>query len=62
MALVADMLKAIAACSKSDRAEFIRTVQEAQTAQQTTNVTKQKKRLTMAEKRAAELEKLICKI
>lgn len=62
MALVADMLGAIADYSKSDRAEFIRTVQETQTAQQTANVNKQKKRLVIAEKRAAELEKLICKI
>ncbi len=60
--LVADMLRAIADYSKSDRAEFIRTVQETQTAQQTANITKQKKRLAVAEKRAAELEKLICKI
>ncbi|MDD3339492.1 MAG: recombinase family protein [Lachnospiraceae bacterium] len=62
MVLVADMLRAIAAYSKSDRAEFIRTVQETQTAQQTANIAKQKKRLAVAEKRAAELEKLICKI
>ena len=62
MVLVADMLRATADYSKSDRADFIRTVQETQTAQQTANIAKQKKRLAVAEKRAEELEKLICKI
>lgn len=62
MTLVADMLKAISEYSKNDRAEFIRTVQEVHTAQQTNNVTKHKKRLAAASKRAEELEKLICKI
>ena len=62
MTLVADMLKAIAEYSKNDRAEFIRTVQEVQTAQQTANVAKHRKRLAAASKRAEELEKLICKI
>lgn len=56
------MLKAIAEYSKNDRAEFIRTVQEVQTAQQTANVAKHRKRLAAATKRAEELEKLICKI
>ena len=55
------MLKAIAEYSKTDRAEFIKTVQEAQAAQQTTNINK-KKRLAAAQKRAGELERLICKI
>ncbi|WP_446692495.1 hypothetical protein [Ruminiclostridium cellobioparum] len=52
MVLAADMLKTIAEYSKSDRAEFIRTVQEAQNARQTTNVTKQKKRLAIARKKS----------
>ena len=34
----------------------------AQTTQQTTNITKKKKRLAAAQKRAGELEKLICRI
>lgn len=58
LVLVAEMLRAVSAYSKSDWAEFIRTVQETQTA----NIAKQKKRFAVAEKRAAELEKLICKI
>lgn len=62
MTLVADMLKAIAEYSKNDCAEFIRTVQEVQTAQQIANVAKHRKRLSAASKRAEELEKLICKI
>ncbi|QNM04444.1 recombinase family protein [Qiania dongpingensis] len=60
--LISDMLKAIAEYAKTDRAEFIKTVQEAQTTQQTADVTKKKKRLAAAQKRAGELEKLICKI
>ena len=62
MTLIADMLKAIAEYSKTDRAEFIKTVQEAQAAQQTTDITKKKRRLVAAQKRAGELERLICKI
>ena len=56
------MLRAIAEYSKNDRAEFIRTVQETQAAQQTADVSKKRKRLAAAQKRAGELEKLICKI
>ena len=62
MTLIADMLKAIAEYSKTDRAEFIKTVQEAQAAQQTTDINKKKRRLAAAQKRAGELEKLMCKI
>ena len=60
--LVADMLRAIAAYSKHDRTEFVKTVQEAQTAQQSSDITKKRRRLAAAQKRAGELEKLICKI
>ena len=62
MTLIADTLRAIAAYSKNDRAEFVKTVQEAQAEQHTTDITKKKKRLAAAQKRAGELEKLICKI
>lgn len=62
LSLVADMLKAIAAYSKQDRADFTKTVQEAQALQQTSDISKRKKRLAAAQKRAGELEKLMCKI
>jgi len=62
MTLIADTLRAIAAYSKNDRAEFIKTVQEAQAEQQITDITKKRKRLIAAQKRAGELEKLMCKI
>ena len=60
--LVSDMLRAIADCSKNNRAEFVRTVQETQAAQYASDISKKKKRLAAAQKRAGELEKLICKI
>ena len=62
LTLIADMLRAIAEYSRNDRAEFIRTVQETQAAQQTADISKKRKRLAAAQKRAGELEKLICKI
>ena len=62
LTLIADMLRAIAEYSRNDRAEFIRTVQETQVAQQTADISKKWKRLAAAQKRAGELEKLICKI
>ena len=62
LTLITDMLRAIAEYSKNDRAEFIRTVQETQAAQQTADISKKRKRLAAAQKRAGELEKLICKI
>ena len=62
LTLIADMLRAIAEYSRNDRAEFIRTVQEMQVAQQTADISKKRKRLAAAQKRAGELEKLICKI
>ena len=62
LTLIADMLRAIAEYFRNDRAEFIRTVQETQVAQQTADISKKRKRLAAAQKRAEELEKLICKI
>jgi DNA invertase Pin-like site-specific DNA recombinase len=62
LTLIADMLRAIAEYSKNDRVEFIRTVQETQAAQQTADISKKRKRLAAAQKRAWELERLICKI
>ncbi len=62
MTLIADMLRAITAYSKNDRAEFVKAVREAQSEQQTTDITKKRKRLAAAQKRAGELETLICKI
>ena len=62
MTLIADMLRAIADYSKNDRAEFIKAVTDAHEIQQNGGATKKKKRLATAQKRAAELEVLICKI
>ena len=62
MTLIADMLRAIADYSKNDRAEFIKTVVEAQETQQNGDITEKKKRLVIARNRAGELEKLICKV
>ena len=47
---------------KNDRAAFIKAVTDAQDEQQNGDIAKKKKRLATAEKRAADLEKLICKI
>ena len=60
--LVSGMLQAIADYAKSDRAAFIREVQEAQASQQDSDIKKKKRRLTAAQKRAGELERLVCKI
>ena len=62
MTLIAEMLKAIAEYAKFDRTEFLQTVQQAQTTQQTDEVNKKKTRLATAKIRAVELEKLICRI
>ena len=62
LTLITDMLRVIAEYSQNDRAEFIRTVQETQVTQQTADISKKRKRLAAAQKRAGELEKLICKI
>ena len=62
LTLVADTLRAIAEYSRNDRTEFIHTVQETQVAQQSADISKKHRRLAVAQKRAGELEKLICKI
>ena len=62
LTLVSDTLRAIAEYSKNDRTEFIHTVQETQVAQQSADISKKRRRLAAAKKRAGELEKLICKI
>ena len=62
LTLVSDTLRAIAEYSRNDRTEFIHTVQETQVAQQSADISKKRRRLAAAQKRATELEKLICKI
>jgi len=62
LTLIADMLRAIADYSKNDRAAFIKAVTEAQDEQKNGDLAKKKTRLVTAQKRAAELEILICKI
>ena len=62
LSLVSDMLQAISDYAKSDRAAFIREVQEAQASQQDSDIKKKKRRLMAAQKRAGELERLVCKI
>ena len=62
LTLVSDTLRAIAEYSRNGRTEFIHTVQETQVAQQSADISKKRRRLATAQKRAGELEKLICKI
>ena len=62
LTLVSDTLRAIAEYSRNDRTEFIHTVQKTQVAQQSADIAKKRRRLAAAQKRAGELEKLICKI
>ena len=62
LTLVSDTLRTIAEYSRNDRTEFIHTVQETQVAQQSADISKKRRRLAAAQKRAEELEKLICKI
>ena len=62
LSLVSDTLHAIADYAKTDRAAFIRTVQEAQVNQQDSDIKKKRRRLAAAQKRAGELERLMCKI
>ena len=62
LTLVSDTLRAIAEYSRNDRTEFIHTVQETQVVQQSADISKKRRRLAAAQKRAGELEKLICKI
>ena len=59
--MVSDTLRAIAEYSRNDRKEFIHTVQETQVAQQSADISKKRRRLAAAQKRAGELEQLICK-
>ena len=56
------MLQAISDFAKSDRTAFIREMQEAQACQQDSDIKKKKRRLSAAQKRAGELERLACKI
>ena len=60
--LVADMLRAIAEYSKHDRTEFVKAVQEAQANSESSDIGNKKKALAAAQKRAGELEILMCKI
>ncbi len=62
LSLISDTLHAIADYAKTDRAAFIRTVQEAQVNQQDSDIKKKRRRLAAAQKRAGELERLMCKI
>ena len=62
LTLVSDTLRAIAEYSRNDRTEFIHTVQETQVAQQSADISKKRRHLATAQKRAGELGKLICKI
>ena len=62
IALISDMLRAIADYSKTDRAEFIKAVTDAQETQKNSDIARKKKRLVTAQARATELETLICKI
>ena len=59
LTLVSDTLRAIAEYSRNDRTEFIHTVQETQAAQQTADISKKRRRLAAAQKRAGELEKAV---
>jgi len=62
MELVRDTLKDIAGYAKTDKAAFIKSVQEMLAAQQTDEVKIQRKRLAACRKRDAELETLFKKI
>ena len=62
LTLVADMLRAIADYSKHDRAEFVKAIHEAQNNRQSADISKKKSRLTAAQRRVSDLEKLTCKI
>ena len=58
--IILDVYKRQAEYSRNDRTEFIHTVQETQVAQQSADISKKRWRLATAQKRAVELEKLIC--
>jgi hypothetical protein len=60
--LVRDTLKGIAHYAKTDKEAFKKSVQEVLASQQTSEVKKKSKRLTVCKKRSAELEWLLNKI
>jgi hypothetical protein len=60
--LVRDTLKGIAHFAKTDKEAFKKSVQELLASQQTSEVKKQRKRLSACQKRSAELERLLNKI
>ena len=60
--LVRDTLNGIAHYAKSDKEAFKKSVQELLASQQTSEVKRQRKRLTACQKRSAELERLLNKI
>ncbi len=62
LALVADMLRAIAKSLQSDREDLVRMIKETQAACREEDINKRKKRLILAQRRKEELEKLLCKI
>ena len=60
--LIRDLLKAIADYAKTDKAGFVKSVQETLASQQTTEIKKQKRRLVVCRKRHIEIETLFKKI
>lgn len=62
MELIKELLKAIAEYSQLNREEFIEAVRKAQTSQQSSENTRLKSRLSEAQKRVQDLEKLLCRI
>ena len=60
--LITDMLREIFKFAKYDREEFISTIQNAQSTNETEEIRKCKNRLISAKGRCEELEKLICRI
>jgi len=62
MELILDALRKVVQYSRTDKAAFIKSVQELLASQQTDDVKKQKKRLAACKKRAADLETLFKKI
>jgi hypothetical protein len=62
IALVKETLKSVTAFAKTDKAAFAKLVQETLSAQQSSEVKNQKKRLSVCKKRVGDLETLIRKI
>ena len=58
MELIKELLKAIAEYSQLNQEEFIEMVRKAQTTQQSSEITRLKSRLSEAQKRVQDLEKL----